>query len=332
MDVDELKAAISQLSEDERKRLLRDINFEHFSKGSYLEDALEDQEKNVPHKCPSCGSLNIWSRGSYKGVKRLQCKDCSKYFSSTSGTAIYHIHNKEKWQSYVQCMRKGLSLRQSAAEVGICLQTAFNWRHKILSGLSDVEPDQFTGIVEADELYFAFSEKGKRNLKRPARKRGGSANKTLKENKFGVLVTTDRSGKKMAKAVGRGTMKMKELTEALTGKVDKSAILCTDSYRGYKALAESEGFKHIAVSALGKPTQKNKAFHIQTVNSVHNTLRQFLDRYRGVSSKYLQNYLYWFIASNDKKIKEVEKLKLWLWLSMTTEALMILDKLKDSAL
>ncbi len=132
----------------------------------------------MPHACPHCGSLNIWSRGSYKGIKRLQCKDCTKYFSSTSGTAIYHIHNKDKWQLYLQCMKKGLSLRESALEAGICLQTAFNWRHKILSSLSEVEPDRLTGIVEADELYFTFSEKGKKNLKRPAHKRGTGINKT----------------------------------------------------------------------------------------------------------------------------------------------------------
>ena len=103
MNIDEIKAAFSQLPEDERKRLLRDINLEHFTKGSYLEESLQKLEKNVPHACPHCGSLNIWSRGSYKGIKRLQCKDCSKYFSSTSGTAIYHIHNKDKWQLYLQC-------------------------------------------------------------------------------------------------------------------------------------------------------------------------------------------------------------------------------------
>lgn len=332
MDVDELKIAISQLSEDDRKRLLRDINFQHFERGSYLDDALKDQEKNVPHACPKCGSLNVWSRGFYKGVKRLYCKDCAKYFSSTSGTAIHHIHNKDKWQSYLQCMRRGFTLREAAEEVGICLQTAFNWRHKILSGLSDVESDHFTGIVEADEMYLMFSEKGKRRLKRPGRKRGNAGNKTLRENKFGVLVTTDRSGNKMARAVGKGTMKKEELNEALGGKVDKSAILCTDSYKGYKGLAEREGFKHVAVSSRGKPTQKNKAFHIQTVNSVHSALRTFLRRYKGVSTKYLQNYLYWFIASNDKRIKEVEKLKLWLWLSITSEALLNLNKLKASAL
>lgn len=332
MNVDEIKAAISQLPENERKKLLSDVHIEHFSKGSYIEDALRDQEKDVAHSCPKCGSMNIWSRGSYKGVKRLKCNDCSRYFSSTSGTAIYHIHDKDKWQAYLQCMKKGLTLRESALEVGICLQTAFNWRHKILSSMSKVESEHFSGVVEADEFYLRFSEKGKRNLERAPRKRGNENAKTLKENKLGVLVATDRTGNKMARVVGRSTMNKKALEEALGGKVDKTAVLCTDSYKVYQGLAKREGLKHVAVSSLGKSTQKNKAFHIQTVNSTHSAIRKFLERYNGVSTKYLQNYLYWFIASGEKKIKETEKIKLWLWLSITIGALQILNKLKETAL
>ena len=36
------------------------------------------------------------------------------------------------------------------------------------------------------------------------------------------------------------------------------------------------------------------AFHIQTVNSRHSRLKDFLRRYRGVATRYLDNYLRWF--------------------------------------
>jgi transposase-like protein len=331
MEIDEIKTAISKLSEDKRKQLLSDLKLERYDKGSYLEEVLKKQEEDVPHTCPKCGSANLWSRGSYKGVKRLQCNDCRKYFSSTSGTALYYIHKKDKWQAYLQCMEERLTLRESAKRVRISFQTAFNWRHKILSSLSDVESDHFAGIVEADELYLKFSEKGKRNLRRPPRKRGNDVNKTKGKNKFGVLVATDRSGNKMAKVVGRSIMNKKALADALGGKIDKSAVLCTDSYKIYQGLAKREGFTHKAVTHLGKPTQKNKAYHIQTVNNLHKAIKDHLNRFNGVSSKYLQNYLYWFIAASEK-IKENEKVKLWFWLSITIDALNILGKLKSSTL
>lgn len=331
MELDEIKSAISRLTEYQRKQLLSDLKLERYDKGSYLEEVLKKQEEDVPHTCPKCGSSNLWARGSYKGVKRLQCNDCKKYFSSTSGTALYHIHKKDKWQTYLQCMEERLTLRESAERVGISFQTAFNWRHKILSSLSDVESDHFAGIVEADEFYLLYSEKGEKHLRRVPRKRGNDVNKTKGKNKLGILVAADRSGNKMARVVGRSIMNKQALADALSGKIDKSAILCTDSYKIYKGLAKREGLTHKAVTHLGKPTQKNKAYHIQTVNNLHKAIRDHLNRFNGVSSKYLQNYLYWFIAASEK-IKENEKVKLWFWLSITIDALSILDKLKSNAL
>ena len=331
MDLDELKAAISRLSEDERTQLLSDIKLKRYEKGSYLHEALGKQERDVPHVCTKCGSTNIWSRGSYKGVKRLQCNDCKKYFSNTIGTALYHIHKKDKWQAYLQCMEEGLTLRKSAEKVGISFQTAFIWRHKILSSLSDVESDHFAGIVEADEFYLRYSEKGNKNLRRSPRKRGNDGSMSEGKNKVGVLVTTDRSGNKMAKVVGKSIMNKEALEEALGGKIDKSAVLCTDSYKVYQGLANREGLNHKAVSSHGKQTQKNKVYHIQTVNNLHKAIKDHLRKFNGVSSKYLQNYLYWFIAASEK-IKDNEKVKLWLWLSITIDALKILNRLKANAL
>lgn len=331
MNIDELKSKIAQLSKDERILLLSEVKLEHFDQGSYLEEVLKKQERDVPHACSKCGSVNVWSKGSYKGVKRLKCNDCGNYFSSTTGTAIYHLHKTEKWQAYVQCMEESLPLRKTAKKVGISLGTAFSWRHRILSSLSDVESDHFAGIVEADEFYLRYSEKGKRGLLRPPRKRGNEGHMTDADNKLGVLVTTDRSGNKLARVVGKSTMNKKALADALGGKIDKSAVLCTDSYKVYKGLAKREGLNHKAVSLLGKPTQKNKVYHIQTVNNLHMAIRKHLNNFNGVSSKYLQNYLYWFIAASEKII-ENEKIKLWLWLSITIGALQVLEKLKLNAL
>ncbi|HLP73551.1 MAG TPA: IS1595 family transposase [Bacteroidales bacterium] len=331
MSIDELKSVIAKLSVDERKKLISDIQLEHFKRGSYLDEILKQQESDIQPSCPRCKGTNIWSRGSYKGVKRLKCTDCNKYFSSTSGTAIYNIHKTDKWQAYLQCMKEGLTLRLAAARIGISLQTSFNWRHKILSSLSDIESDHFTGIVEADEIYFHFSEKGKRILNRKPRKRGNDGSKLEKENKLGVLVTADRSGHKLARVVGRSTMRKEALSEALSGKIDKSAVLCTDSYKVYIGLAKKDGLNHKAVTHLGRPIQKNKAYHIQTVNNLHKELREHLSKFNGVSSKYLQNYLYWFLAKVNK-MADNEKLKLWLWLSITIKALHELQRMKSIAL
>lgn len=54
--------------------------------------------------------------------------------------------------------------------------TLFYWRHKILAALKQIPTESFQGIIEMDETYFLFSEKGNRNItERKSRKRGGKA-------------------------------------------------------------------------------------------------------------------------------------------------------------
>ena len=103
-------------------------------------------------------------------------------------------------------------------------------------------------------------------------------------------------------------MNKKALADASGGKIDKSAVLCTDSYKVYRDLVKQEGINRQAVTHPGKLPQKNKAYHIQTVNNLHKAMRHHLNRFCGVSSEYLQNHLYWFIAASEK-IKENEKVK-----------------------
>lgn len=332
MTIDELKQVIGNLPAEERRKLLSDLQSGNYQKGDILSQSLSKIDNQKPVQCPYCEGKTIWSRGSHKGVRRLQCRDCKKYFSTTSGTSLHHVHKKDKWQHYIQCMEEKKSLRQTAKEVGISVTTAFKWRHKILSSVHELEPRLFEGIVEADEFYLRFSEKGRKDLDRPPRQRGTDGNKTQEEMKIGVLVTTDRKGHKMVRVTGKGSLKKKDINKALSGKFDKKALLCSDTSNVYKGLAKREGIEHLFVSSMRKPTQKNKAYHIQTANRLHKDLRDHLSVFKGVSTKYLQNYLYWFLAL-DKKMKENERIKQWIWLSITTAtALDHLTKLKNVAI
>jgi hypothetical protein len=39
---------------------------------------------------------------------------------------------------------------------------------------------------------------------------------------------------------------------------------------------------------------KKSIYHIQHVNAYHKRLKQFMERFQCVATKYLDNYLYWF--------------------------------------
>jgi transposase-like protein len=330
MNINDLKKEIQFLSAEERKQLLSDLNIEHYEKGDYVFKAQDEKENKTPISCPHCKSADVISRGSHKGVKRYQCKACNRYFSGNFGTALHGIHKKEKWQQYIECMNEGLSIKKSAERVGISYRTSFIWRHKILSTLKDAEPNQLEGIVEADDTYFRYSEKGSRLLKRKPRKRG-EGNMTLKKNKVPVVVATDRKGNTVLKVAGRGTVKREDLRAVMAGKFHPEAILCSDGANVYKGLAMQERIQYVSSPNYGRTKAKNKAYNIQSVNQLQKELKEYMSRFNGVSTKYLQNYLYWFMLTK-KKLTKSDKIRQWIWITITyASAMELYLKIKSSA-
>ena len=212
-------------------------------------------------------------------------------------------------------MNEQLSLKKAAEKVGISYRTSFIWRHKILSTLKDAEPNQLEGIVEADDTYFRYSEKGSRRLKRKPRKRG-SGNMTLKKNKVPVVLAADRKGNTVLNVSGRGTVNRKNLGAVMAGKFHPDATLCSDGANVYKGLAMQEGIKHVRSAIYDRPIAKNKVYNIQTVNQLHKELKEYMGKFNGVSTKYLQNYLYWFMLTK-KKLARNDKIKQWIWITIT---------------
>jgi len=71
----------------------------------------------------------------------------------------------------LHAMCQSQTLTTSAEKCGINLTTFFNWRHRFLKIASTDQPDQLSGIVEADETFFRVSQKGSQNLNRTPRPR-----------------------------------------------------------------------------------------------------------------------------------------------------------------
>lgn len=93
---------------------------------------------------------------------------------------------------FIECVIEGYSLRKCAEQLNgeVTHVTLFYWRHKILAALKQIPQ----GIVEMDETYFLFSEKGKRNIaERKPRNRGGKAKyRGISNDQVSVLVARDR--------------------------------------------------------------------------------------------------------------------------------------------
>lgn len=255
--------------------------------------------------CPHCHSQNICANGKQNGIQRYICKDCKKNFSERTGTALAWIKKQDLWPVYIRNMFEGYSLERCAKETGISKQTSFDWRHKILSSLRSLSPREFSGISEVDDIFFNYSEKGSRNLQRKARKRGNdNIQQGISNDKVAVLVTCDRQKHKDLQVIKRGRLRKKDIDQAIGDRLDKEAVVCTDSHRSFTGYAREKGLNHKKIHVRKGQYVKDKIYHLQNVNQTTSGLKQWMGRFNGVSTKYLQNYLSWYMVLEQIKNKE----------------------------
>jgi hypothetical protein len=208
-------------------------------------------------------------------------------------------HYPDKWVRYVDCMVQGMSLPKIADKLDIHVSTAFYWRHKILSTLQKIDLPSLHGIVEADETYVLESKKGKNQVKnlgtRDARKRGGVATKRgISDEQVCVVVAIDRQKNVVAKTSGCGRPTSEQIDAVIGSHLEEVTRFCTDSATYFKTFSKQRGFEHEAININQGIRVKKGIFHVQNVNAWHKRLKDWFQRFYGVATKYLDNYLFWF--------------------------------------
>lgn len=229
--------------------------------------------------CPNCDSRQYSKNGKAKDNQRYICSECGKHFRSTTGNTIHHIHYKHKIRAYIDCMNQGLSLRKTAKEIGISLQTAFRWRHKFLSSMqkqSTPSPKTKT-IISAYVL--PFSNKGN---KKPI---------TKKHTNVTSLLQTDIAGNCSINIIGKyGNIH----TQLLNTISQESAFLNS------KALPRTLKSRSIQRTTLNDAKLSMK---------IQKHITDWLSKFRGVATKYLVNYWAWFSFYNQLQIKSNHQTK-----------------------
>ena len=303
MDKLEIKQALLSLSVEERKTLLEDVEKETDKHNLLLFKRHENLNNKIGF-CPHCGSKKYRKHGIDKGSQRYYCNSCKRTFTEYTGTWLAGIHKKELVCDYLKLMEQELSLDKIKVRLGINKKTAFDWRHKVLSGLDNIDKGKFKGITESDDTFFLQSSKGSKVYDRNPRKRGGSANKRgISNEQVAVIVTADRDTELDLTVARLGRIKKDDIEKAIGQRISQNTILCSDSHVSYKGFAIDNELEHHALRANLKQYVKHKVYHIQHVNSIDSRLKKWIDyQFYGVSTKYLQKYLNWFKAK--ERLKE----------------------------
>lgn len=290
----------SELSKSEQLALFevmkQDLFPEEPDKINKLLKSLREARFSSGLGCVHCGSTDVKRNGKYRSRQRYLCKDCGKSFNDMTNTPFSGSHYPEKWVKYIELMVEGDTLPKIADKLQIHISTAFYWRHKILYALGSQGFNQLQGIVESDETFFRESLKGCRHIShRKPKKRGEKDDKRGISNlKIAVVVAQDRNGNIIARKAGTGRVRAEEIDDVIGGYIHPSALLCTDTATNYKKFARIKGLQHETVNERLKQRVKKGIYHIQHVNNFHNRLKGWMERFKGVGTLYLDNYLYWF--------------------------------------
>jgi transposase-like protein len=313
---DQIKELYSSLASSHKTELLDELLIIHEQEGVLLDDAREEvSQKRKSKPCPHCGNIHVYKRGVKNGVQSYSCKSCKKYYRETTGTPLFSIQLKDKWQSYLGLMERGFSIKKIAKELDISIQTSFDWRHKILSSLEQFIPKELAEIVECDELEFSLSNKGEHNLIRKPRQRANDFKRNKNKDEIStvqIITAVERNtGNKFFKVVETKRLSKEQIAKALDGKLAAGTTLITDKHYSYLSYTkDNDNITHKRLLAKEHVDKGNKYIHLQKVNNVHSQVRDFIRPFNGVSSKYLQNYLNWY-AYQDKIRNSKTTLKMW---------------------
>ena len=284
----EILTKVIDLDHDQRITLRQELD--KLPAEQMIFDLLEERIERMG-TCVHCGSSEIIKKGKQSGLRRYHCKSCKTSFNAATGTPFSKLRLKGKWMSYLSCILDSKTIRKSAADVGINPKTAFRWRHRFMNQSHGLEPMVLSGIVEADETYFRKSMKGSRKLTRPPRPRGSFKSKRgLSKELVSVMTLCDRVGGESDFITGLGPVKSRWLERNLTPHLEKDVLLITDKAKSYKCFCKKQGINQVRI--LSK-TRVRGSYHIQHVNSYHSTLKQWIKRFNGVATKYLNTYLGW---------------------------------------
>jgi transposase-like protein len=329
--VHNIKSTIMKIQNPEQSLQLRVlIHKQSESKTNPL--ILQDHSTESPnifaletYGCPHCRSRQFVGIGKQKGVQRFKCKSCSKYFSETTGRFTYCLKKRGRIRQYLDCFLAGLSIRESAKICGISIQTSFTWRHKILVALQRMNSPELERIVEVNGTEEPFNTKGQRREavvcqtestamnpgEEPStsaedmylKAQGSNAPKTVS-----VLHALDWQGNLMMKVVGTSKIKKRDFERILLGKLDKVQVICAKADRSFTAYVRGSDMAYVR-SKQGGVRKADSGYQITNVLKSVLNWRKFMIRFHGVATKYLQNYLNWYMLLNRLKYSNYQMLE-----------------------
>lgn len=236
--------------------------------------------------CPHCGTGRVQRWGSFSGRRRYRCVSCGRTFSDFTGTPLAYLKRIDRWPAFCHCMVQSLSVRRTASLLDLDKHTAFRWRHRILPVVKECDSGPLGLVVAFGETWFPFSEKGKRApSEQELRKSVGTRHPDPLP--IWVQIARDGDGLTVSGVVGPQRPTASSLEAAMASRLLPGSELVSLSGR-YGPVARVAD--RLGASFRRAPT---RSAELSAVRDYILALRRWIRRFRGVATRYLENYLTW---------------------------------------
>lgn len=320
MELENIKKEIDLLDNNDIDSLIRYLKDKQITNifTDLLVEAIEVKFSNGI-VCPDCGSIHVIKFGKNKcGTQMYKCKDCESRFNIMKNTFLENTHlHLKTWVKYMIIMDQDEDLRDCASYAEVSLKTSFMMRHRILNALSNnMKSTQLKGIVEMDNTMTTISFSGNHKLHnktsvfpRKAYKRGRKNLRHKHETSFvdEIIIATavDREGQIFAQVakIGSTMLTTEECLKTYKPHMRDVSIICSDGEFSFRTLAKEVNATLRAYSSTSK--EKRGIYHINHVNYFHSVLKHYMIEHRGISSKYLDEYLSLIAYNVMHKLRDV---------------------------
>ena len=256
-------------------------------------------------KCPRCGATHIILNGKRKEVQYYRCKKCHKNFNEFTGTTVSYIKKKDLLKPFIRSMLSGDSLYLCSQKHHIAIQTAFNWRQKIIAAFDKYAKEYYSGITEMITMQKRFSRKGqgakskkigqKGKITDPATNKKAESIAKEEYKPLSLVAISERKSRFEIRIIQQGPLEMEQLKEQLDKKLNNVKKLCLDEHGILQKFAGKKRISYFVYQEGKKSKGRNKYYNTENVENRYIKMNRFLERFHGVSSSYLQNYLNWYM-------------------------------------
>lgn len=250
----------------------------------------------TPICCPRCsGGRYVKFGHTPSGGQRYLCHGCHRTFSEGSMRNLLSNSKlpAETWLEYCRCFANRYSLRKSAGICNVSLNTSFFMRRRILEILFKHLPPFRVSEgtdVQLDEIFIRESFKGSNRhgrIPRRSRKRGGLHKSGLNREPVCVMTGCNDIGDMFFDIAGKGKLSCMRGRAVAERWLRSGVIVTTDNEPSYRSVLR--GLKVAEHSAY----DDREHGHLAMVDSYHSRIRLFLHPFRGVSTRWLEQYLGW---------------------------------------